>query len=195
MKNNRSGFTLVEAAVSLAVAVLLITAAGGILVWGNRSFLHYTELIEDRQAGDGVADTVQRELEYAQIIRIGGSGEAKGALSCMEFSEDGRFSVNGKELYGEDFSRDRKIKCRVICDDDRAAVLQLIIWLEDGQGDVKYQTKVVMKPANMQLGGTGIRYQTAQEDGDMDSETEGLLIYYGFAEQKEEGNEQQTVEK
>lgn len=180
MNHRRGGFSLAEVVVSLAVGAILLAAAAGILMFSNRSVISYGSRMEDRYAGDGIADMVREQLEFAWSIRI--SEEDSGEGSALEFSRDGVFRVDGKQVFDDAYYQKRSIGCIITPKEGEETILQLELWIKDLDGTARYQKQMPVVLMNLALGGEEIQYDIETTAGVIDSADQTVVISYGADE-------------
>lgn len=176
MRNKHAGFTLAEVMVSLMIAVLLMLAAGSIFLFGNRSFLMYAAVLEDDQAGESIGRTIRNRLAFAEEIRVEERRPEDEEALFLMFSDEGRFYLDGEDVFGDAYYRNRKIGCSIGTVSDRG--MQVEIWIEDTRGRRCYQGQQVIMLMNMRLSGGEISGQMEDGQEKADSAGRDLVIWY-----------------
>lgn len=176
MNHKRGGFSLAEVVVSLAVGAIILAAIAGVLMFSSRSVISYGSRVEDRQAGDGIAALVRGQLEFAWSMRI--SEEESGEGSNMEFSQDGVFRINGKQVFDNAYYQSRSIGCIITPKEEEETILQLELWIKDLDGNARYQKQMPMVLMNLALCGQAIEYDIETTEGVINSANQTVVISY-----------------
>lgn len=179
MKDKKSGFTLVEIIVSMAAVSILMLASGNMLVSGNRTYSHFALSVKAGETGDSIAELMKTRLQYGYDLVIAEEDEADLAdLSQVGFTNDGRFCLNGKAVYGDPSESGLLAGCRITGVSDDPHVIHLEVYLTDCSGNRLYQSRETIKFFNMELSGETMDCRIEEDDGVIDSADQDVMFYY-----------------
>lgn len=106
LKKDRRGMTLVELLVSLVILLLVISAAGTMLLSSNAFFYRSTDRSLDKISAEHIYKIASDKLTYATRIHLTDKRDEsleRSGWHWIQISEDGRFYMDGKDIYGEDY--------------------------------------------------------------------------------------------
>lgn len=178
----KAGFTLVEVLVSMMAASIILLGAGGVLIYGTGNFSHYARVAEADRIGEGISGWIEERLMYAEHIKISGDNAWRSADAFIKFGQDGRYYMDGMDLYGEVFYQNRMLGCTIIAEDAPSGVLQMNIWIKDSHGAVLYENHMAINCMNLKLAGEEILCLLEEKDGMIDSADQDITIFYRIKE-------------
>lgn len=178
MKSKKSGFTLVEIIACMAIAAILMAAAGSLLLFSSRVTAGIASESSHVMIGDAISKLVKEQLEYTDSLKVTGIEQVlAGEVLC--FSKDGRLYKEGYDLYGDSFYGNRRAGCRITTDGSQGQTLLIEIYLDDDEGNRLYQNQAGMELINMKLRNTEIIYQESIiSSGIIDSGDQDVYLYY-----------------
>ena len=184
MKNRTSGFTLVELVVTMAVASVLILAGGTVLVSGNRTYHRYALSVRAGELGETIAEQMRTRLQYATDILVEETqdedirNETGETSYIIGFTEDGRFLLDGEEVYGSLPDIGFLGGCRITRLAEEVPVVQVEVYLTDLSGNTLYQSRELIKLFNMELSGETVGWRIDSGDEVIDSADRDVFFCY-----------------
>lgn len=178
MKSRSAGFTLVEIAVSMAIATILMAAVGSIMVYGNRTFLRNAVVVRAEQLGNAAVELVAGKLQYADTVVIDNQQTGDQLGNVIEFTADGVFLINQIPVYGDYEDTGLYWGCRISLQNRDNGILQFEVYMKDRVGDIMYQSRKTVRLLNMELRENSIEYRIEKEIDVLDSKSRGVRIFY-----------------
>lgn len=188
MRNKTSGFSLVEVVVVMAVASILMLAAGSVLVSGNRTYHYYAMTARAGEIGDFITEQMRVRLQYAEYIMIADEEVYEEDFHFIGFTGDGNFLIDERYACGNLPETGLQCRCRIDPPSGDFDVLQMEIELTDLSGNVLYQNAESFKLLNMGLSGEHVDWRISKRETDVDSE-EDVFFYYLESGRRYEGDE------
>lgn len=183
LKENHGGMTLTEMMASLVIMVIMTLIVMKILMTSSSVFHGLISTVESRNVMDSLCEIIREQVYCAQYLEIEGEEKDLGdGGQLLVFSEDGKVSLNGADLYGEAFYNTRSIYCQVHLpeDDENSDILDITLFLENHKGEALYSVRTVVRLINLGLyesGGISVEGEL-DDDGILNSRNRTICLHY-----------------
>lgn len=177
---DRSGMTLVEVLVAMTIAVVVVTAAGGIFLFSANLSGKMGEMGIGKMKGDGLAEFVERQLKFAVQIQItcDEMTEAEAGYNhVLKFGQNGMVYLDGEDLYGKNYYEGCRLVFTVEQAEESSRVLSFDVDVMEAEEGV-YSCRSSVRLANIGLKPEWKIRCDADSGGTMASDEADLYIYY-----------------
>lgn len=181
---DEGGMTLVELICGLAVAAIILTLAGGLLMSVSRLAALRAEQAICRQKAEAVSSMIEKQVMYADRMKI-----SRNPSLMDDYEHSIRFTSKGTILLDETevFSSDRKYRYYLYIENcgksEHKYLFEYTIRLEDGENQTLSSVDNVVNLVNLDLaeGSESIHYPEEETEGtDYNSRQSDLCLLFRF---------------
>lgn len=148
LKLNNKGVTLIEIVVALAISVIILATAAGILLTSYNFFKNIAQSNEDKLIGDTIYTLVSDKITLANEVEI--INEQNLILDNENTIEvnDGKLFYNGEDIFGGNFNNGQSVSMNITQYSSNSVSVYVYVW-QDGRQT--YNTGSVIKLLNYEF--------------------------------------------